>query len=94
MRGYRRSRTWSSVRERRVSVVPEEREERRFPMRKRRFRRTMPRRGVTSLRELYDKFKIRTLGTRDAKSAGKLDNFIDDSSENFIGEPIELFIDK
>src|SRR5277367_294764 len=78
--GYRRSRTWSSARERRVSVVPSERVESRFPIRKSRFSRIMPLSGMTSLRELYDKFKIRTLGTRDAKPAGKLDNFIDASS--------------
>ena len=68
------------MRERRVSVVPSESEESRFPITKRRLRRIIPRRGVIFLRELYDKFRIRTFGTRDAKSAGKLDNLIDASS--------------
>jgi len=78
---YRRSSTWSSARDRRVSVVPSEREDSRFPIRNRRFRRTIPRRGVTSLRALYERFRIRTLGTRVAKSAGRVDSLIEASSK-------------
>lgn len=63
-----------------MSVVPSEREESRFPIRKRRFSRTMPWSGVTSLRALYERFRIRTFGTRDAKSAGKFDSLIAASS--------------
>ena len=70
----RRSRTWSSARVRRVSVVPSLRLESLFPITKRRLSNVIPRIGVISFNELNDKFRIRMFGTLEAKSCGRAVN--------------------